>query len=191
MSKITIGEHLYEDFMVPEGETCESLASTLGVSLDKIQKVIQQNGELDEELARRLDEYYGLSPGFWMRLNERCEEQEAIMSNELTKGEELFCLLQLPDPSEHSLLVWHDGVSQEKKDNIEDAAATLLQDHRADDYNLGRTLFMLLSRGEGDGAERLKAFNEGHPEMKNFLEAVAKDFLTANGRGESEEEDHE
>ena len=97
------------------------------------------------------------------------------MKDQPTKGKVLFCLLQLPDPLEHSELVWRDDVPQKKKDNYELAADTLLE--MKDSADLGKKLFMMISQGESSHQDRLQVWEEAEQKKRDFFNKIAKGFI--------------
>lgn len=71
------GEMLWLEFMEPAGISVADLALALDVESSSIQKVIDGNRRLDAELDLRLTRYYGMSEGFFLRLQISYELLEA------------------------------------------------------------------------------------------------------------------
>lgn len=71
------GEMLRLEFMEPAGISVADLASALDVDADKIQNVIEGKQRMAAELDLRLGRYYGMSEGFFLRLQASYELLEA------------------------------------------------------------------------------------------------------------------
>lgn len=71
------GEMLWLEFMEPAGIRVADLASALDVPADSIQDVIDGKQRMSAELDLRLDRYYGMSDGFFLRLQASYELLEA------------------------------------------------------------------------------------------------------------------
>jgi addiction module HigA family antidote len=64
---VTPGEVLREEFLEPMGITAYALAKAIGVPPPYISKVLHGGG-ISAELGVLLDRYFGMSGGFWSRL---------------------------------------------------------------------------------------------------------------------------
>lgn len=71
------GDLLASEFMEPMGLSPATLASALQVPVRHIRAVIDGETTMDAELDLRLSRYFGLSEGFFMRLQIRYELLEA------------------------------------------------------------------------------------------------------------------
>lgn len=71
------GEMLWLEFMEPAGISIADLASALDVEPDGIQQVIEGNQRMTADLDLRLARYYGMSDGFFLRLQASYELLEA------------------------------------------------------------------------------------------------------------------
>jgi len=71
------GDMLWLEFMEPAGITVADLASALDVEPGSIQQVIDGNQRMTADLDLRLGRYYGMSEGFFLRLQASYELLEA------------------------------------------------------------------------------------------------------------------
>jgi len=61
------GEILRHDFLVPMGISASRLAKDLGVPLTRIGAILAGRRAITADTALRLERYFGLSPGYWLR----------------------------------------------------------------------------------------------------------------------------
>lgn len=71
------GEMLWLEFMEPAAIDAGQLGSALGVDVKKIEDVIAGKQRLDADLDLRLGRFYGMSEGFFLRLQASFETLEA------------------------------------------------------------------------------------------------------------------
>lgn len=71
------GEMLWLDFMEPAGTSIEELANSLQVSHARLRSVVEGAKRMDADLDLRLGRYYGMSEGFFLRLQDSYELLEA------------------------------------------------------------------------------------------------------------------
>jgi addiction module HigA family antidote len=71
------GEMLCLEFMEPLGLSPEGLAPLIDVGADRIIDVIAGRARVDAELDLRLGRYFGMSEGFFLRLQDSYELLEA------------------------------------------------------------------------------------------------------------------
>ncbi|HLL58962.1 MAG TPA: HigA family addiction module antitoxin [Allosphingosinicella sp.] len=71
------GEMLWLEFMEPLGLSAAGLAPLLDVRSDRIVDVIAGRTRIDAELDLRLGRYFGISEGFFLRLQDSYELLEA------------------------------------------------------------------------------------------------------------------
>ena len=71
------GQMLVTEFLEPEGLTAEQLAEEIGLAPERIAAVIDGVRPMDAELDLRLGRYFGMSEGFFLRLQDRYELLEA------------------------------------------------------------------------------------------------------------------
>jgi addiction module HigA family antidote len=64
----TPGEILMEDFLRPLGMSQNALAGALGVSPRRVNEIILGKRAITADTDLRLARYWGMTPGFWMRL---------------------------------------------------------------------------------------------------------------------------
>lgn len=81
------GEMLVVEFMEPLGLSVEDLSAKIGVASDRLQAVIDGTRPMDAEIDLRLGRYFGMSEGFFLRLQDQYELLEAkrMLSEELDR----------------------------------------------------------------------------------------------------------
>ncbi len=62
------GEMLREDFLKPLGLTAYQLSKSLGVQQRRISEILRGQRDVSLETSLLLDKFFGLSDGYWMRL---------------------------------------------------------------------------------------------------------------------------
>lgn len=68
---VTPGEILLEEFMTPMNLTKYRLAKDIGVSAQRIGQIILGKRAISADTDLRLSRYFGLSEGYWLRLQNR------------------------------------------------------------------------------------------------------------------------
>jgi len=71
------GQLLVTQFLEPEKLTIEQLADDIEVAPDRITAVVEGVRPIDAELDLRFSRYFGMSEGFFLRLQDRYEIVEA------------------------------------------------------------------------------------------------------------------
>ncbi len=71
------GQLLVTEFLEPEALTNEQLADDIEVAPDRITAVVEGVCPIDAELDLRFSRYFGMSEGFFLRLQDRYEIVEA------------------------------------------------------------------------------------------------------------------
>ena len=71
------GELLVSEFLDPLGMTSEALAAAIDLPVDRVRAVISGARPMDAELDLRLGRYFGMSEGFFLRLQDSYELLEA------------------------------------------------------------------------------------------------------------------
>lgn len=71
------GEMLRLEFMEPAETSVSELASAIDVSDERLRAVIEGSNRMDADLDLRLGRYYGMSEGFFLRLQDSYELLEA------------------------------------------------------------------------------------------------------------------
>ena len=81
------GQVLVAEFIEPEALSVAQLAEDIGVTQERIASVIAGLRPIDAELDLRLGRYFGMSEGFFLRLQDRYELLEAkrAMSGDLDR----------------------------------------------------------------------------------------------------------
>ena len=71
------GQMLVAEFLEPEALSVAQLADEIGIAPERIALVIDGVRPIDAELDLRLGRYFGMSEGFFMRLQDQFELLEA------------------------------------------------------------------------------------------------------------------
>lgn len=73
----TAGEMLRNEFMEPHSLSAYRLAKDLGVPATRIHEILKGKRGITAETGLRLDRYFGLSDGWWLRLQTDCDLRRA------------------------------------------------------------------------------------------------------------------
>jgi antitoxin HigA-1 len=65
------GEMLLEEFLVPMGLTQRELAQSIDVPYQRINEIINGRRGITPSTALRLAKFFGMSPDFWMNLQQQ------------------------------------------------------------------------------------------------------------------------
>ncbi len=86
------GEILLEEFLSPMGISQYRLAKDISVSPRRINEIVHGKRDVSADTALRLERYFGLSEGFWMRLQVRydLEVQKDRLQNRLEKEVRIY-----------------------------------------------------------------------------------------------------
>lgn len=81
------GQLLVAEFLEPEALSVAQLAKKIGVAPERIAAVVDGARPIDAELDLRLGRYFGMSDGFFLRLQDQYELLEAkrALNGELEK----------------------------------------------------------------------------------------------------------
>ncbi|KFF49395.1 XRE family transcriptional regulator [Gammaproteobacteria bacterium MFB021] len=71
------GEILLEDFIVPMGLTKNALATAINVPATRIGDIVRGTRSVTADTDLRLSIYFGTSPGYWLRLQNAFDLEEA------------------------------------------------------------------------------------------------------------------
>ncbi|MCA1661362.1 MAG: HigA family addiction module antidote protein [Novosphingobium sp.] len=71
------GQVLVAEFLEPESLSVSQLADEIGVASERVASVIDGQRPIDAELDLRLGRYFGMSEGFFLRLQDQYELLEA------------------------------------------------------------------------------------------------------------------
>ena len=74
---LTPGEMLREEFLKPMGLTAYRVAKDIGVPLTRLTAILAGQRAVTADTGLRLDRYFGLSEGWWLRLETECELRKA------------------------------------------------------------------------------------------------------------------
>jgi len=68
---------LLEDFLIPMGMTQKELADSIHVPFQRINEIVAGKRGLTPSTALRLAKFFGMSAGFWLNLQMRCDLENA------------------------------------------------------------------------------------------------------------------
>ena len=71
------GEILLHEFMEPMDLTAYRLAKEIGVPLPRVNDIVKSRRAISANTALRLGKYFGISPQFWLNLQNRRDLAEA------------------------------------------------------------------------------------------------------------------
>lgn len=82
-----IGELLYEEFLEPLNLSQNALAKAIGVPANRINAIINGQRGITADTDLRITKYFGMSKGFFLRLQENFElmRAERELKDELAK----------------------------------------------------------------------------------------------------------
>jgi addiction module HigA family antidote len=69
------GELLQEEFLEPMEILPDELAKGTGVPVQHIRELVREKGKITPDLSTRLGRYFGMSEGFWMRVQARYDQE--------------------------------------------------------------------------------------------------------------------
>ena len=69
------GEMLREEFLKPMGLTQKELADAIRVPFQRVNEIVSGKRGLTPSTALRLAKYFGMSAGFWLNLQMKCDLQ--------------------------------------------------------------------------------------------------------------------
>ncbi|MDA1302643.1 MAG: HigA family addiction module antitoxin [Proteobacteria bacterium] len=76
------GEMLSEEFLAPMGITQRELADAIHVPYQRVNELVNGKRGITPSTALRLAKFFGMSPGFWLNLQIRCDLYRAQLSEE-------------------------------------------------------------------------------------------------------------
>jgi addiction module HigA family antidote len=68
---------LLEEFLIPMGMSQKELADSIRVPFQRINEIVAGKRGLTPSTALRLAKFFGMSPGFWLNLQMRCDLENA------------------------------------------------------------------------------------------------------------------
>ena len=74
---LTPAEMLREEFLGPMEITPHRLAKDIGVPLTRITAILADERAITADTGLRLDQYFGLAEGWWLRLQTECDLRRA------------------------------------------------------------------------------------------------------------------
>ncbi|MFN4023046.1 MAG: HigA family addiction module antitoxin [Hydrogenophilus thermoluteolus] len=72
------GEVLQEEFLAPLGLTPECVAHANGVSVERLNAILSRQAPITTDIALRLGKAFNTSAQFWLTLQSRYDEEEAL-----------------------------------------------------------------------------------------------------------------
>ena len=69
------GELLREEFLEPMEITPDELAEGADVPVQDIRELVREEGKITPDLSSRLGRYFGMSEGFWTRVQARYDQE--------------------------------------------------------------------------------------------------------------------
>jgi len=76
LEPITPGELLNEEFLLPLGITKYRIAKEIGVPAQRIGEIVAGNRAITADTDLRLCKYFGLSTGYWLRMQNKYDTEE-------------------------------------------------------------------------------------------------------------------
>jgi len=80
------GEILLEEFIKPFGISQYRLAKDINVSQMKISEIVNKKRRITVDTALRLAKYFGMSPEFWMGLQNDYDVETALDNEDVSKN---------------------------------------------------------------------------------------------------------
>jgi len=80
------GEILLEEFIKPFGISQYKLAKDINVSQMKISEIVNKKRRITVDTALRLAKYFGMSPEFWMGLQNDYDVETALDNEEVSNN---------------------------------------------------------------------------------------------------------
>lgn len=71
------GEMLLHEFLVPMGLTQKQLADGIKVPFQRVNQIVSGKRGITPSTALRLAKFFGMSAGFWLNLQMKCDLQTA------------------------------------------------------------------------------------------------------------------
>lgn len=91
MNRITPGEILKEDYMVPLGLSQNALGRALGVSPRAINEIVHGKRSITAAMSIRLGTFFSQSPRFWLNIQNECDVRKVMKDHpELVEDIEPF-----------------------------------------------------------------------------------------------------
>jgi addiction module HigA family antidote len=75
LEPVTPGEILKEEFLDPMGITISQLCRDTGLDESQVKGVISGELRITEGIGKTLCEYFGLSDGYWLRVQMSCDKR--------------------------------------------------------------------------------------------------------------------
>ena len=67
------GEMLLEEFLIPMGLTQKELAEAIQVPFQRVNEIVAGKRGMTPSTALRLAKFFGMSAGFWLNLQMKCD----------------------------------------------------------------------------------------------------------------------
>lgn len=89
------GNMLLEEFLIPMGLTQKELADALHVPFQRVNELVAGKRGVTPGTALRLAKFFGMSAGFWLNLQMRCDLENA----EIKEREALSSIKKIKTPT--------------------------------------------------------------------------------------------
>lgn len=90
LDNVHVGDILREDFLIGTEIPVEDVAAGSGIDVDEIIAIMDRRKDVDARIDLRLARYFGISDGFFLRLQNHWDIEEVLRS----EGAELDRIIQ-------------------------------------------------------------------------------------------------
>ncbi|MCO5794801.1 MAG: HigA family addiction module antidote protein [Blastomonas sp.] len=90
LDNVHVGDILREDFLIGTEIPVEDVAAGSGIDVDEIIAIMDRRKDVDARIDLRLARYFGMSDGFFLRLQNHWDIEEVLRS----EGAELNRIIQ-------------------------------------------------------------------------------------------------
>jgi addiction module HigA family antidote len=81
LKNIHPGEILREEFLIPMGLSAYRLSKDIGIPQTRVSEILRGNRRITADTALRLSKYFGISPKFWLGLQDDFDIEEQQQTN--------------------------------------------------------------------------------------------------------------
>ncbi|MBI1388089.1 MAG: HigA family addiction module antidote protein [bacterium] len=92
------GDILLEEFLAPSGLSQNALAKAIGVPANRINAIVRGQRSITADTDLRLSRFFGLSEGYWLRLQNACD----IMEAQRISGDSIRRIKPQAEPTAHA-----------------------------------------------------------------------------------------
>ncbi len=93
------GEILQEEFLEPMALSCNALARAIGVPANRISDLVRGRRGITADTDLRLSRFFGLSEGYWLRLQNSYDLMEAHRMSDAHISQIVPCTQASPSPT--------------------------------------------------------------------------------------------